>query len=61
VLMAHAGCQPDEAFDILRRASQRTNIKVRDLAADIVRRASEGGLRPPAGNPARQDSTRGTR
>jgi hypothetical protein len=43
--MAQAACRPDEAFDILRRASQRTNIKVRDLAADIVQRACEGGLR----------------
>jgi hypothetical protein len=43
VLMARGGCRPDEAFDILRRASQRMNIKVRDLAADIVRRASENG------------------
>jgi AmiR/NasT family two-component response regulator len=43
VLMAQAGCRPDEAFDILRRASQRTNVKVRDLAADIVERASGGG------------------
>jgi hypothetical protein len=62
VLMAQAGCQPDEAFDILRRASQRTNVKVRDLAADIVRRASQaasaherGGYRaqqPPGAQPA---------
>jgi AmiR/NasT family two-component response regulator len=49
VLIAQAGCQPDEAFDILRRASQRTNVKVRDLAAEIVRRASQGGSRPRAG------------
>jgi hypothetical protein len=53
VLMAQAGCQPDEAFDILRRASQRTNVKVRDLAAEIVRRASQGGSRPRAAGDSR--------
>jgi hypothetical protein len=46
VLMAQAGCDPEKAFDILRRASQRTNVKVRDLAADVVDRASKGGARP---------------
>jgi hypothetical protein len=56
VLMAQAACRPDEAFDIRRRASQRTNIKVRDLAADIVQRASEGGLRRP--NPPRNPQHR---
>jgi hypothetical protein len=42
VLIARTACQPEEAFDILRRASQRTNVRVRDLAADIVSRASQG-------------------
>jgi hypothetical protein len=51
VLMAQAGCHSEEAFDILRRASQRTNIKVRDLAADIVDRASRGGARPSGRSP----------
>jgi hypothetical protein len=51
VLMAQAGCHPDEAFDILRRASQRTNVKVRDLAADIVERASQGGARSARSRP----------
>jgi AmiR/NasT family two-component response regulator len=55
VLMAQAGCRPDEAFDILRRASQRMNVKVRDLAADIVRRASQGGLNSSARNPRHQN------
>jgi hypothetical protein len=54
VLMARTGCQPDEAFDILRRASQRTNVKVRDLAQDVVNRASGGGksVRPAGVDPA---------
>jgi hypothetical protein len=36
ILMARSGCDPDEAFDILRRASQRSQVKVRELAADVV-------------------------
>jgi hypothetical protein len=40
ILMAQVGCTPDEAFRMLRAASQRTNVRVRDLADDIVNRAS---------------------
>jgi ANTAR domain len=36
ILMAQQRCGPDEAFDLLRRASQRANIKIRVLAAQIV-------------------------
>lgn len=36
VLMAREGCDADTAFDILRRASQRTNRKLRDLAEEIA-------------------------
>lgn len=36
VLMAREGVGADEAFDILRRASQRTNRKLRDIAAELV-------------------------
>jgi GAF domain-containing protein len=36
ILIAQCHCTADEAFDILRTNSQRTNRKVRDLAADIV-------------------------
>jgi AmiR/NasT family two-component response regulator len=39
ILIAESGCSPEEAFDALRRASQRTNVKVRDLAAQTVARA----------------------
>jgi AmiR/NasT family two-component response regulator len=39
IIMAESGVSADEAFDILRRASQRTNIKLRDLAVDIVTRS----------------------
>jgi AmiR/NasT family two-component response regulator len=36
VIMAQTGCGPDEAFQLLKKASQRANVKVRDLAAEIV-------------------------
>jgi hypothetical protein len=36
ILMAQQRCGPDEAFDLLRRASQRANIKISVLAARIV-------------------------
>lgn len=39
VLIAQSGCDPDEAFTLLVRASQRENKKLRDVAADIVARA----------------------
>jgi transcriptional regulator with GAF, ATPase, and Fis domain len=39
MLMAQSpGMGPDEAFELLRRASQRENVKVRDIAARIVAR-----------------------
>jgi ANTAR domain-containing protein len=36
ILMAQYRCPPEEAFELLRRASQRANVKVSDLAAQIV-------------------------
>lgn len=37
VLMARStDISPDEAFDLLRRASQRENVKLRDIAQRIV-------------------------
>jgi AmiR/NasT family two-component response regulator len=36
VLMARSHCSPDEAFEMLRRASMRMNRKLREVAADIV-------------------------
>lgn len=35
-LVAQYGCGPEAAFDLLRRASQRSNVPVRELAARIV-------------------------
>jgi hypothetical protein len=40
IIMAQYGCSEDQAFNTLRRASQRENIKVRDLAASVVARAA---------------------
>lgn len=36
ILMARQGVEADEAFDIMRRASQRLNRKLRDLASDMA-------------------------
>jgi transcriptional regulator with GAF, ATPase, and Fis domain len=39
IIMASKGCTADEAFAELRAQSQHENVKLRDIAADIVRRA----------------------
>jgi GAF domain-containing protein len=47
ILMQRQGCTRDEAFDILRRASQRENRKLRDLAEELVMRVEarkQGGV-----------------
>lgn len=50
ILMQQQSCTRDEAFDILRRASQRENRKLRDLAESLVlaveARSSGGGTGP---------------
>jgi transcriptional regulator with GAF, ATPase, and Fis domain len=38
IIMERQTCTRDEAFDILRRASQRENRKLRDLAEELVTR-----------------------
>jgi AmiR/NasT family two-component response regulator len=44
MLMAQSpGITPDEAFDLLRRASQRENVKLRDIARRIVEHRSLAG------------------
>lgn len=40
ILMAQGHCSADAAFEILRRASQRENVPVREIAARIVKRAA---------------------
>lgn len=41
MVMMRMGCSPDDAFDLLRQLSQRTNRKLRDVAVDIVERRIE--------------------
>jgi transcriptional regulator with GAF, ATPase, and Fis domain len=48
ILMAREGVGADEAFDMLRRASQRLNVKLRDLAGEMVESAEHPSA-PPAG------------
>lgn len=45
-IMAQTGCSPDEAFALMVKASQREQVKVRDLALRIVE-----GLPPPEPGP----------
>ena len=47
ILMGQSGCGPEAAFDLLRRASQRSNVPVRELAVQIVARMPE---QSPAGS-----------
>lgn len=39
ILIANTGCSAEEAFDLLKQQSQHENIKVREIAAQIVRNA----------------------
>lgn len=43
VIMAQNRCDPDAAFDILRKASMGRNVKLRDLAATLVAQVSSPG------------------
>jgi AmiR/NasT family two-component response regulator len=38
--MAQNRCSADEAFDVLRRASNNRNVKISLLAADMIRTAT---------------------
>jgi hypothetical protein len=46
VLMAQCGWTGDEAFDALRKASQRSNIRIRELAAKIVADTARAPAQP---------------
>jgi GAF domain-containing protein len=49
ILMARSpSLGPDGAFDLLRKASQRENVKLRDIAQRIVDRRTGGEDAPPA-------------
>jgi hypothetical protein len=41
IIMAQTRCDADQAFEILRRASQRSNTKLRVLAQDLVARTAK--------------------
>jgi hypothetical protein len=41
IMMAECGWTAEQAFDALRQASQRENVKVRELAARIVTRTAD--------------------
>jgi len=47
ILMTQCGWSEDQAFDALRRLSQRENIKVRDLAAKVVATTAQAASAPP--------------
>ena len=47
VLIATEGCTPDEAFTLLARTSQRDNVKLRELARQIVDGTFDGNLAGP--------------
>jgi GAF domain-containing protein len=48
VLMGTQRCGPDEAFDLLRRASQRENVKLRDIAQRIIDNLATGDAPDPS-------------
>ena len=56
VLMAQNHCSRDQAFTILRRASQNRNIKIRDVAAALIERFT--GHAPQAPPPFHPPSSR---
>jgi AmiR/NasT family two-component response regulator len=48
IIMGQNRCTADEAFEVLRTASQNRNVKLRDIAADMVTSVSG---QPPTDNP----------
>jgi GAF domain-containing protein len=48
ILMGAQRCGPDEAFALLTRASQRENVKLREIARRIVDHAADGRSAGPA-------------
>jgi ANTAR domain/GAF domain len=51
IIMAQNRCDAEAAFTILSRASQSRNIKLRDLAREVVERASGTSRREPPPSP----------
>lgn len=52
VLMAIHGVDADQAFDMLRRQSQKTNVPVRVIAADFLQKVTATSQEPPASSTA---------
>lgn len=50
ILMLRSRCTDQEAFAMLSRSSQERNIKLRDVAAELVAIATRGGTRVGASN-----------
>ncbi|MER7489141.1 ANTAR domain-containing protein [Streptomyces sp. NPDC126497] len=46
IVQAERRCAPDDAFQILVGISQRSNVKLREIAAALVRRAAAGDSAP---------------
>jgi hypothetical protein len=61
ILMAQYRCRPEEAFDLLRRASQRANVKVHVLATQIVEQIASPELRSAERPPLPTSSSGGGR
>jgi hypothetical protein len=57
VLMEREGIPADQAFDILRRASQRLNLKLRDIARQVV---ATHDVPVPESGPGKQPDGDGT-
>jgi GAF domain-containing protein len=51
ILMERERISADQAFDVLRRASQRLNIKLRDVAQNLVETGENPRSVPPAAPP----------
>jgi GAF domain-containing protein len=53
ILMAARRCGPDEAFEVLVKASQRENRKLRDVADRLVRNTADSNKNGPRGSTIR--------
>lgn len=55
ILMARQAISDEEAFQLLRRASQRMNVKLRDVAAQLAEGPADEGAATPVAPPAEAD------
>ncbi len=60
LLMGRVGCGPEEAFGLLRRESQNHNVKVYDVAADLLAGPSAPGAALPVVEPHEARPSRNT-